>query len=214
MENGSHFLPSMENCHYFSGDAAPSNNSATSHSNASNSQMLSSLNASHGAAIDEPSNNSAIRHVNVISAISELESGRWNGSLLPVQTQQLPTGSSAMSASAHANGRIPSAHSTLAAASISPLPPQSQALWNAFHNSRNPWHFNGIPNCYQRLYNPNAVTAPPANAASAAAHNHYPYYHHPADHVDHRAGPVYAQNPQGLCLFYFKRTRRIDGRIG
>lgn len=211
MENGSNFIPNMENCHYYPNDANASNivGNATSHTNANNNNsMLMNLNGN-----DEATNNGSQsnRHVNVITAIGETENNRWNENMLSMQSQQLSNdnGATSMSGSAtHVNGRIPTIHSSLATASVSPL--QTQAIWNAFHNPRNPWHFNGIPNCYQRLYNANPMHMPSVNTTSTTnAQNHYPYYHHSSlhhlDHIDPRAMPVYAQNQQGLLFHYSKQ---------
>lgn len=219
MENGSNFLPNMENCHYFTNENAHKNNidNATSHSNATNNNpMLLNLNANNGSAENyEPSNNANgnSRHANGTNSIGDTENTnntnsnnnnnnsnnninnnkRWNENMLSVQSQQLSNGATSMSGTI--NGRIPTT-------SVTSLPTQSQALWNAFHNSRNPWHFNGIPNCYQRLYNTNPVPIPTVNTTSSTtAQNQYPYYHHHSlhhlEHIDPRAMPVYAQNQQG-----------------
>lgn len=123
------------------------------------------------------------------------QSNRWN------ETSQMTHSHENGNASHHANNndRIQNSYGQI---STTPAPPpsaqQSNALWTAFHNSRNPWHFNGIPSCYQRLYS--------ENSNGADAQTHYPYHHHHhhhhLQHIDHnvmKSASNYAQNSyQGL----------------
>lgn len=121
---------------------------------------------------------------------------RWNDT--SQMTHSHANGNASTNAHTHNDDRIQNAYGHIS--SVAPTPPPAQhpnALWQ-FDGSRNPWHFNGIPGCYQRLYSDSSNVAD--------AQTHYPYHHHHRhhhlQHIDHnvmKSASTYAQSSyQGL----------------
>lgn len=136
------------------------------------------------------------------------QANRWTDT--SQMTHSHANGNAGTNAHTHNDDRIQNAYGQIS--SIAPTPPPAQhsnALWSAFHGSRNPWHFNGIPGYYQRLYSDNS------NVADAQTHHPYHHHHHHLQHIDHnvmKSASTYAQSSyQGL--FYCIPTCLLEKKL-
>lgn len=211
----------VANTNSHQGHLIVNNNSAMGDNRNENesTNVASSTGAGRGAANNNNCNNgddgsNTTNNRRNASPNDQQQTNSWNEALVPIQLHSHSNGT-VDNAIHHTNGhngansdRIQNTYAqnaTIATTPIPLLPPsqQSNALWNAFHNSRNPWHFNGIPSCYQRLYSENSnVTA----AQTHSPYHHHHHHHHLQPHIEHnsmKSTPTFAQNSyQGLfyCL--------------
>lgn len=101
---------------------------------------------------------------------------RWNDNIGPSHLDQQQLHQSLISANHAYSFDRDALHAHITAAQT------PDTILNAFQHSRNPLHFNGISNCYQRIYNESTPHVPSSYSPqliTTQAQNlaHYPHYH-------------------------------------